>query len=233
MDASCLMVDDDADLRLLVHGYLDRFGIEVVGVPDAATMDRTLGQRQFDLILLDVVLPDEDGLLVCKRLRQVSTMPIIMLTARNDLMHRVLGLDLGADDYLGKPFDPCELLARINAVLRRFRAVRRAAAATSVSFAGWTFDRLQRRLLAPGGITVELSNVECRLLSTFIDNAGRLLSRDQLLDLARGRGIDAIDRSVDLSVSRLRQKLGDSSRDPRIIRTVRGQGYVFAVDVGS
>jgi two-component system OmpR family response regulator len=107
------------------------------------------------------------------------------------------------------------------------------AAATSVSFAGWTFDRLQRRLLAPGGSTVELSNVECRLLSTFIDNAGRLLSRDQLLDLARGRGIDAIDRSIDLSVSRLRQKLGDSSRDPRIIRTVRGQGYVFAVDVGS
>jgi two-component system OmpR family response regulator len=233
MDASCLIVDDDADLRLLVQGYLDRFGIEVVGVPDAAAMDQALRRRHFDLILLDVVLPDEDGLLVCKRLRQVSAMPIIMLTARNDLMHRVLGLDLGADDYLGKPFDPCELLARINAVLRRFRAAHRAAAATSVSFAGWTFDRLQRRLLAPGGSTVELSNVECRLLSTFIDNAGRLLSRDQLLDLARGRGIDAIDRSIDLSVSRLRQKLGESSRDPRIIRTVRGQGYVFAVDVGS
>ncbi len=227
------MVDDDADLRLLVQGYLDRFGIEVVGVPDAATMDRALRLRPFDLILLDVMLPDEDGLLVCKRLRQVSGMPIIMLTARNDLMHRVLGLDLGADDYLGKPFDPCELLARINAVLRRIRIGRRKDAASCVSFAGWTFDRLQRRLLDPGGTAVELSNVECRLLSTFIDNAGRLLTRDQLLDLARGRGIEAVDRSVDLSVSRLRQKLGDSSRDARIIRTVRGQGYVFAAAVAA
>jgi len=227
------MVDDDADLRLLVQGYLDRFGIEVVGVPDAGTMDRALRLRPFDLILLDVMLPDEDGLLVCKRLRQVSAMPIIMLTARNDLMHRVLGLDLGADDYLGKPFDPCELLARINAVLRRIRSGRRKDAVSCVSFAGWTFDRLQRRLLDRRGAAVELSNVECRLLSTFIDNAGRLLSRDQLLDLARGRGVEAVDRSVDLSVSRLRQKLGDSSRDARIIRTVRGEGYVFAADIAT
>ena len=228
------MVDDDADLRLLVQGYLDRFGIEVVGVPDAATMDRALRLRPFDLVLLDVMLPDEDGLLICKRLRQVSSMPIIMLTARNDLMHRVLGLDLGADDYLGKPFDPCELLARINAVLRRNRSGRRRdSASSSVSFAGWTFDRLQRRLLDAGGAAVELSNVESRLLSTFIDNPGRLLTRDQLLDLARGRGIEAVDRSVDLSVSRLRQKLGDSSRNARIIRTVRGQGYVFAADIAT
>ena len=228
MDASCLIVDDDADIRTLVRGYLGRFGLSVTGVADAASMDLALRQHRFDVILLDVMLPDEDGLLVCKRLRQDSAVPIIMLTARDDLMHRVLGLDLGADDYLGKPFEPCELLARVNAVLRRFRAGGQAKVPAIVEFEGWTFDRMQCRLLSPGRVMVQLSNAECRLLSAFIDNAGRLLSRDQLLDLARGRGIEAVDRSVDLSVSRLRQKLGDSSREPKIIRTLRGQGYLFA-----
>jgi two-component system OmpR family response regulator len=158
-----------------------------------------------------------------------------MLTAQGDPISRVLGLELGADDYLGKPFEPRELVARINAVLRRARKGERNANAPAhqrtVRFEGWVFDRLLRQLVSPQQVVVALSSAEYRLLSAFVEHPRRVLSRDQLIELTRSAGVEVNDRSIDLSVSRLRQKLGDSSREPKLIRTVRGEGYLFDVKV--
>lgn len=231
----CLVVDDDAEIRHSVGDYLRRFGMDITTAADGTEMRRAMASgQQFDVIVLDLMLPDESGLALCQWVQQSAQVPVIMLTAQGDPASRVLGLELGADDYLPKPFEPRELVARINAVLRRTKKGERGMEppqARSVSFDGWKFDRVLRQLRSPDDVVVVLSNAEFRLLSAFVDRAGRVLTRDQLIELTRAPGVVVNDRSIDLSVSRLRQKLGDSSREPRIIRTMRGEGYLFDVKV--
>jgi two-component system OmpR family response regulator len=232
----CLLVDDDIEICVVVADYLQRFGIKVTSVGTGAAMRRALKANTFDIVILDVMLPDDNGLDLCKWLRRTHPVPVpvIMLTAQGDPISRVLGLELGADDYIGKPFEPRELVARINAVLRRAPKGDTGAAgapASVVRFEGWSLDRLQRLLVSPSQVVVALSNAEFRLLSAFIDHPGRVLSRDQLVEFTAAPGIEVNDRNVDLGVSRLRQKLGDSPREPTLIRTVRGEGYLFDAKV--
>ena len=227
----CLVVDDDREIRESLQNYLLQFGITVSVAGAGAQMRRVMAQERFDVIVLDLMLPDEDGLKLCQWVQQTSGTPVIMLTAHGDPISRVLGLEMGADDYLGKPFEPRELVARINAIRRRVEKGERASASAepqrSVSFQGWRFDRLLRQLVSPDHVVMPLSNAEFRLLTAFVNHAGRVLSRDQLIELTRAPGVEVNDRSIDLSVSRLRQKLGDPPRDPRLIRTLRGEGYLF------
>jgi two-component system OmpR family response regulator len=231
----CLLLDDDEAIRTLVADYLAQHGITVEVLATGAAFRRVAEAADVDLVLLDLMLPDDDGLALCPWLKRLRpALPVIMLTAQGDPISRVLGLELGADDYLPKPFEPRELVARIRAVLRRGQAVA-AAAGTASRFAGWHFDRLQRSLRAPDGTVVPLSAAEFRLLGAFIEHAGQALSRERLLQLtqaggagggASGRGAAASERSIDLAVSRLRGKLGDVGGVP-LIRTLRGAGYVF------
>jgi two-component system OmpR family response regulator len=235
-----LLVDDDADLRTLMAGYLQQYGMRVTTLPDGASLRRTLPTGQpgaadpFDLLLLDVMLPDANGLDLCRWVRSSYPLPVIMLTAQGDPASRIVGLELGADDYLPKPFEPRELVARINAVLRRAGSVSgRSTQSTEqpdavVRFNGWVFDRLRRQLSSPQQVVLALSSAEFRLLSAFVDHPRRVLSRDRLLDLAHAPGVEITGRSIDLAVSRLRQKLDD----PALIRTVRGEGYSFDADLG-
>ncbi|MDN3919054.1 response regulator [Roseateles violae] len=235
--ARCLVVDDDAEIRQAVGDYLRRFGLRVWAAANGVEMRRLIGSNEFDIVVLDLMLPDEDGLSLCRWLRRDSPrLPIIMLTAQGDPISRVLGLEMGADDYLGKPFEPRELVARIKAVLRRSQPDGQGPAGGRpaetarrrlVQFEGWRFDRVLRQLRSPDDVLVMLSNAEYRLLSAFIDRPGRVLSREQLIELSRAPGVVVNDRSIDLAVSRLRQKLGDSSREPGLIRTLRGEGYLF------
>lgn len=228
----CLVVDDDAEIRESLRTYLATFGIQVTPAPDGMAMRRLMEDQRFDAIVLDLMLPGEDGLSLMRWVQQRSNVPVIMLTARGDPFSRVVGLEMGADDYLAKPFEPRELVARIQAVVRRANKPRGAAdAGRMVHFEGWRFDRVLRQLISPDDVALALSNAEFRLLSAFVERAGRVLSRDLLLDLTRAPGVEVNDRSVDLSVSRLRTKLGDSSREPRLIRTVRGEGYLFDAKV--
>jgi two-component system OmpR family response regulator len=189
---------------------------------------------RFDLVILDVMLPGEDGFVLCRSLRARGDMPVIMLTAKGEDMDRIVGLELGADDYLAKPFNPRELLARIKSVLRRHRAVPgnlQAEPAKSLRFAGWTLDLAARNLISPQQVVVALSGAEFRLLRVFLSYPNRVLTRDQLMDLTVGREADPLDRSIDVQVSRLRQRLDDDAREPAIIKTVRGEGYVLAAAV--
>jgi len=233
----CLLVDDDREIRTLVADYLQGYGIEVRAVADGPSMRRELNilPPRYDLVLLDLMLPGESGLDLCRWLRgQAPGLPLIMLTAQGDPISRVIGLELGADDYIAKPFEPRELVARVNALLRRAKAAPPlpvSAAGSLVRFEGWTLDRLQRQLSSPDQVLVALSNAEFRLLSAFVDHPGRVLSRDQLLELTREGSPGITDRSIDLAVSRLRQKLGDPTREPGLIRTVRGAGYQFNAKV--
>jgi two-component system OmpR family response regulator len=235
-----LLVDDDADLRTLMAGYLQQYGMRVTTLADGASLRRTLPTGQpgaadpFDVLLLDVMLPDANGLDLCRWVRSSYPLPVIMLTAQGDPASRIVGLELGADDYLPKPFEPRELVARINAVLRRAgSASGRSPQSTEqpdavVRFNGWVFDRLRRQLSSPQQVVLALSSAEFRLLSAFVDHPRRVLSRDRLLDLAHAPGVEITGRSIDLAVSRLRQKLDD----PALIRTVRGEGYSFDADLG-
>ncbi|MEO8151943.1 MAG: response regulator transcription factor [Rhizobacter sp.] len=233
-----LLVDDDPELRTLMAGYLQQYGMRVTTLADGAALRRTLPTGQpgtgdpFDVLLLDVMLPDANGLDLCRWVRTTWPMPVIMLTAQGDPASRIVGLELGADDYLPKPFEPRELVARINAVLRRAGAARTTPttphADAVVHFNGWVFDRLHRQLSSPQQVVLALSSAEFRLLSAFVDHPRRVLSRDRLIDLAHSPGVDVTGRSIDLAVSRLRQKL----EDPALIRTVRGEGYSFDVDLG-
>lgn len=229
-----LVVDDDADITTLLAQYLGRFGFTVHTAGDGASMRTRLNSHPIDLVVLDLMLPGADGLALTRELRARSArLPIIMLTARGNAYDRVLGLEMGADDYMSKPFEPRELVARIQTVLRRAAAgpstAAQAAEAEVVHFDGWSLYRMERHLVSPEGVVISLSNAEFRLLCTFLGMPRRIFSRDQLMEQARGRAMDAFERSIDLLVSRLRQKLSDDPREPRLIKTVRGAGYLFNV----
>jgi two-component system OmpR family response regulator len=229
----CLLVDDDAEIRTGVQSYLQGFGFDVTAVTDGAGLRRAITAGRFEVVVLDLMLPDENGLDLCKWLRGRCDAAVVMLTALGDPISRVLGLELGADDYVAKPFEPRELVARINAVLRRSRRASEGADGidTPLRFANWRFDRVKRQLLSADGVVVPLSSAEFRLLAAFVQHAGRVLSRDRLIELTRAPGVDVNDRSVDHGVSRLRGKLGDAPREPALIRTVRGEGYLFDAKV--
>ena len=235
VSASLLLVEDDREIRALLEEFLSREGFAVQAADSAAAMDRILSKGFPDLIILDLMLPGEDGLSACRRIRARSQVPILMLTAKSDDIDRILGLEMGADDYLGKPFNPRELLARIRAILRRSGAERPeegAVPARRKSFAGLTVDLDGRVIEMEGERIVHLTTAEFDLLVCFLERPRRILSRDQLLDWTRGRGADPFDRTIDVTVSRLRTKLGHCLPDgAHIITTVRNAGYLLTTDV--
>jgi two-component system OmpR family response regulator len=232
-----LIVDDDREIRELVGNYLKKNGLRTTVVADGRQMRSFLESTPVDLIVLDIMMPGDDGLLLCRELRtgKHKTTPVLMLTARSDETDRIIGLEMGADDYLVKPFAARELLARINAVLRRTRMLPPNLIVTEagrlLAFGKWKLDTTARHLLDAQATVVTLSGAEYRLLRTFLDHPQRVLSRDQLLNLTQGRDADLFDRSIDLLVSRLRQRLADDARDPAYIKTVRNEGYVFTYAV--
>ncbi|MGI4944295.1 MAG: response regulator [Janthinobacterium lividum] len=236
MEASphILLVDDDRDIRdLLVH-FLQKHGLRVTGARDGREARRAWPAGAYNLVILDLMLPGEGGLELARWLRGISDVPIVMLTAMGEDTDRIIGLELGADDYLPKPFNPRELLARIRAVLRRTeaRGNRAGAAAKPIRFAGWTLDPVRRRLLNPAGAEVALTGGEFDMLAALAGRANQVLTRDMLMDLLRGRQAGPFDRAIDVAVSRLRRKLGGGGEaDTDLIKTVRGGGYVLAAEV--
>jgi two-component system OmpR family response regulator len=231
-----LIVDDDAEIRGLIREYLQKHGYRVAAAANGRELRAAVRTARPDLIVLDLMLPGEDGLELCRELRADSDVPIIMLTARGDETDRIVGLEMGADDYLPKPFSPRELLARIKSVLRRARALPENLKQEEVSsfrFAGWTLDAATRNLTSPEGVVVPLSGTEFRLLRIFLDHPNRVLTRDQLIDLMLSRDASPFDRAIDVQVSRLRHRLSEDAKEPAIIKTVRGQGYVFAAEVAA
>jgi two-component system OmpR family response regulator len=228
-----LIVDDDREIRSLLSDYLQKNGYRVTAVGDGKAMRKQLEQTHVDLIVLDLMLPGEDGLKLTRELRAHSQVPILMLTALGEEIDRVVGLEVGADDYLAKPFSPRELVGRIKAILRRTAHMPRepAQAANAYRFGEWRLDVTTRMLTHDNGTDHSLSGAEFRLLSILLAHPTRVLSRAQLMELLRGRDLDPFDRSVDVRVSRLRQVLGDDARSPRIIKTIYGEGYVMGVPV--
>ena len=229
-----LVVDDDREIRSLVAQLLRKHGFRVTDAADGREMMQVLENGRFDLAVLDLMLPGEDGLSLCRRVRATSSLPIIMLTAMGEETDRIVGLEMGADDYLPKPFNPRELLARIRAVLRRAGGELPEPAEDGGGlrvFEGWSLDTAKRELRTPDGTLVPLTAGEYDLLAAIVERPGRVLSRDQLLDLTRGRDAVPFDRSVDVQISRLRRKLEVDPKEPQIIKTVRGGGYVFACEV--
>ena len=227
-----LVVDDDREIRKLLTEYLEQAGYRVSAVGDGKAMRRMLDSHRVDLVVLDLMLPGEDGLALCRDLRAHSNLPVLMLTARGTEVDRIVGLEMGADDYLAKPFNPRELLARIKSILRRAQSLPpnlEAEDITAFRFADWTLDVGGRHLVAPDGLVVPLSGAEYRLLRVFLEHAQCVLSRDQLLELASGREAILFDRSIDVLVGRLRKRLRDDGREPQLVKTVRGEGYVLAV----
>src|SRR5499426_3244954 len=229
-----LVVDDDVRLRDLLSRYLTEQGFHVATLPDASMLDRRLQRDPPHLVVLDWMLPGEDGLAVCRRLRGAGeTVPIIMLTAKGEDVDRIVGLEMGADDYLGKPFNPRELLARIRAILRRAEAaVTRAGERRRRSFGRFVIDLDARRVERADGTSVALTSAEFDLLACFVERPRRVLTRDQLLDWTRGRSADPFDRTIDVTVSRLRKKLETADPSaPALVTTVRNGGYLFTGDV--
>jgi two-component system phosphate regulon response regulator OmpR len=229
-----LVVDDDLRLRDLLNRYLGEQGFAVRAVPDAQAMDKLLAHERFDLLVLDLMLPGEDGLSICRRLRGTkNTIPIIMLTAKGEDVDRIVGLEMGADDYLPKPFNPRELVARINAVLRRRAAPlppgAPSADAETVEFGGMTVN-LATRTLVKNGASIALTTGEFALLKVLVTHPRVPLSRDKLMELARGREYEVFDRAIDVQVSRLRKLIEPDPANPTLIQTVWGFGYVFVPD---
>lgn len=233
MDArqTILVVEDDREIGELVQGLLNREGFAAHHVVSGADMDGLFETHAVDLVILDLMLPGEDGLSICRRLRAAGDLPILMLTAKGDDIDRIVGLELGADDYMAKPFNPRELLARVRAVLRRTApAARGTPAGQRLRFAEYVFDLDARRLFRDG-TEIDLSAGDFDLLAALVHNPNKVLSRDRLMDLTKGRSWEAFDRSVDVALSRLRRKLGDDPARPRLIKTVRNGGYMLAVPV--
>jgi two-component system OmpR family response regulator len=230
-----LIVEDDRDIGQLVAKYLKSNEMRVSLAENGRAMDRILGDTRISLIVLDRMLPGEDGLSICRRLRAASDIPIIILTAQADEIERIVGLEMGADDYLGKPFNPRELLARIRAVLRRRDDARAGPAGGKhlYRFAGWSLDGAMRRLFDPSGARVELTGAEFEMLLVFCERPGRALSRDQIIELTQGREASPSERSVDILISRLRRKLERDPRDPELLQTIRSSGYLFSPEVAS
>ena len=230
-----LIVDDDREIRDLVARFLTRHGFRVDTAADGREMDRLLSAGRFDLLVLDLMLPGEDGLSLCRRLRAESGLPIIFLTALGEETDRIVGLEMGADDYLGKPFNPRELLARVKAVLRRAEGLGRRpgddTTGATLTFDGWCLDQAKRELRTADGVLTPLSSGEFDLLLAFAEHPQRVLSRDQLLDLTKGRSAQPFDRSIDVQLSRLRRKIEADPKDPALIKTVRNEGYIFTARV--
>ena len=229
-----LIVDDDAEIRSLLSKYLVKNGLRVTAVADGRAMWQALEAGRIDLIVLDLMLPGDDGLTLCRKLRAKSDIPVLMLTARGEETDRIVGLEMGADDYLAKPFSARELLARIKAILRRARSLPdnlQPDSARHIRFAEWVLDTAHRQLISAAKVVTPLSGAEYRLLRIFLGHPNRVLNRDQLMDLTQGKDAGPLDRSIDVQVSRLRHRLGDDPREPRLIKTVRGEGSVLAVDV--
>jgi two-component system OmpR family response regulator len=224
-----LVVDDDPGIREVLCDYLGQHGYEASGAASATEMDRALAAASIDLIVLDLMMPGEDGLSVVRRLSGNGP-PIVMLSAMGEDTDRIVGLELGADDYLAKPCNPRELLARVRAVLRRPRDEEAPTGGPALTFAGWRLDLMRRELTRPDGMLVSLSGGEFALLNAFAERPGRILTRDQLLEAARGADADVFDRAMDVQISRLRKKLDDGS-GLEMIQTVRGEGYRFDVKV--
>jgi two-component system, OmpR family, response regulator len=227
---SILVVDDDGQILSLLAKFLRANGFRVQTARNGVEMKQALQSFDADMIVLDLMMPGANGLDLCRDLRRTSSTPVIMLTAKGDDIDRIIGLEVGADDYLAKPFNPRELLARINAVLRRSgrEPVTSSGSRRAFSFSGWQLDIMKRELVDPNGVSVDLSGGEYDLLVVFLEAPQRILSRDYLLDAARNRTADAFDRSIDVQVSRLRRKLNAAGD---LIKTVRGAGYLFAGDV--
>ena len=229
-----LVVDDDREIRELLARFLERHQLRVTLARDAREARRAWPNGHYQLVVLDLMLPGEGGLDLARWFRAETNVPIIMLTAMAEETDRIIGLELGADDYVTKPFNPRELLARIRAVLRRAGdagVTRVEASGRPLRFAGWELDPARRRLLNPEGAEVPLTGGEYDLLLALAERANRVLTRDMLLDLLRGRQAGPFDRAIDVAVSRLRRKLDDAGRDAQLIKTVRGGGYVLAATV--
>jgi two-component system, OmpR family, response regulator len=229
-----LVVDDDREIRDLLKRYLTKHGYRVTTARDGQEMRKALRDWQLDLIVLDLMLPGEGGLELCRNIRVESTIPVIMLTALGEETDRIIGLEMGADDYLPKPFNPRELLARIKAVMRRGRdgsSTSRTVGGETLVFADWRLEVAKRRLRSPQGVIVDLTGGEYDLLVAFAERPQRVLNRDQLLDITRGREAAPLDRSIDVQIGRLRRKIEPDPANPELVKTVRGAGYVFTPEV--
>ncbi len=229
-----LVVDDDREIRDLLSKFLERQGMRVSAARDAKEARKLWPLGRYHLVVLDLMLPGESGLDFAKWLRTQGEVPIVMLTAMSEETDRIVGLELGADDYLGKPFNPREVLARIRAVLRRAHGepvTAKEPQAKAIRFGGWMLEPARRRLLNPDGAEVPLTGGEYELLQVLVERPNRVLTRDMLMDLLRGRQAGPFDRAIDVAVSRLRRKLEDDGRNPSLIKTVRGGGYVLAATV--
>jgi two-component system OmpR family response regulator len=226
-----LLVDDEAALREPLAEYLSRQGFVVTQSASAADARALLRDETPDLVLLDIMMPGEDGLSLCRHLVEAKSIPVIFLTARGEATDRIVGLEIGADDYVVKPFEPRELVARIRSVLRRSGRGAQAADNELFEFEGWRLDPLKRKLIDPEGVVVAISSVEFRLLIAFLEHPRQVLDRDRLLDMVQGREAHLFDRAVDNQVSRLRRKIEIDSRNPQVIQTVWGGGYMLATDV--
>jgi two-component system OmpR family response regulator len=231
-----LIVDDDREIRDLLGRFLEKHGFRVTTARDGRELRRLWPAARFSLVVLDLMLPGEDGLALLRFIRAEGRTPVVMLTAMGEETDRIVGLELGADDYVPKPFNPRELLARIRAVLRRGEGAAGveaagAAGAGTYRFAGWTLETARRRLVSPAGAEVPLTGGEYDLLATLAERPGRVLTREMLMDLLHGRSAGPFDRAIDVAVSRIRRKLDDDGKNPALIKTVRGGGYVLAAEV--
>lgn len=224
-----LVVDDDSRIRQMLSRYFEDEGYRVTAVGDGAAMRAQVSAGAFNIILLDLMLPGESGLELAREIRSKSDIPIMMLTGKDDVLDRIVGLELGADDYMAKPFHLREVLARVRTIIRRRNVVKSARPEEEdrISFEGWTLDLGRRELTTPEQTTLELTTGEFDMLAVFLRNAGRVLSRDTLMDLTRGRNLEAFDRTIDAQIARLRKKIEADVANPQLIKSVRGVGYVF------
>lgn len=235
MKRSIMLVDDDQKLRLLLKTYLEKnqFSVRLSHDGGSFQLDFEKFQHEIGLVILDVMLPDTDGFTLCRWVRKISNIPVIMLTASADDTDRIVGLELGADDYIGKPYNPRELLARIKAIQRRSGVLSQTDAGVPRywRFQGWTLDLTERRLSNPEGCDVPLTGMDFNLLKVFLDNPGEVMDRSRLMEATRGRDLGPLDRSLDVQISRLRQRLQDDGKQAAMIKTVRGSGYAFTAQV--